>query len=110
MEIANQDMAARILQAQICAINNDLRDSFESLQCTSSQNKYLQQVVNDYTQHYEEEKDEKKAQYEALQLLSDYIDIIGNGHYANEYFTQEVKQDQHNIIKEMVRLKRELQK
>tara|TARA_Y100001937_G_C7013546_1_gene282083 strand:+ start:184 stop:519 length:336 start_codon:yes stop_codon:yes gene_type:complete len=109
MEIANQDMINNISHEQICAINRNLRVNLKDLQYTSCENKYLQEIVDDYIKHCEEEKDEKKAQYEALHVLSDYIDNNVNEIKSVKYLMQEVKQDQSNIIKEIARLKRELQ-
>lgn len=108
MEIAKQDMAAQMMKSQICAIKKEMRNNYEEIKKVSSQNVFLDDVVDDYNEYYEYMKQQKEQQYEALRTLTNYIDDMSRELKMTEYLLRDTQEDQRELIKEMKNVKRDI--
>lgn len=109
MEVAQQDIAAQIMKQELCAIRANLRNNYKNIKRVSSENAFLEDVLNDYNEYYDYMKKQKQEQHDALQTLMSYIENMSQELNTTEYLLRETQRDQKDIIKEMSNVKRELQ-
>lgn len=107
MELGKRESDIKNMLTQIAIIRNSLHNNFEHIKLVSSQNHFLEDVLSEYNDYFEQMKDQKHKKTQALEILSDYIDGISKEFNDSETLLNEVKKDQKNILKEMSKIKKE---
>ncbi len=110
MDIARRDLAALSIKTALDSQQKQLQCKYNSLKKETSTNKLLVGIVKDYATHLDFIKKQKKAQYDGLKKISDYIDRISQDTETTEQMLRQTKQDQHEIMNEMNGLRNEINK
>ena len=110
MNIACKDIAVLNIQNALNNHEKTLQTKYNELKKASSDNKLLIDVVKDYARHLQYIKKQKKQQYDGLKKISDYIDRISQNTKQTESMLKQTKYDQKEIMSEMNRLRKEINK
>jgi hypothetical protein len=86
-----------------------LREIYTSISKSTEENEYLNGVVRDYTNYYDNMKKQKEKQLDSLNKLNYYIDTILNKNNDNSSLLRQAKEDKKDIMKEIKRIKREIE-
>ena len=108
MDLARRDMSVEDMRIEVINRKKMLLDKFKELKNTSSTNKFLKGISNDYKHYFDFIKAQKRKQYEALCMLSNYIEKISMDTELTEQLLRESKSDQKQILSQMRRVKGEL--
>jgi hypothetical protein len=108
MDLARRDMSIEDMRTEVVNRKKMLLDKFKELRNTSSANQFLKGVADDYEHYFDYIKSQKREQYEALCMLSDYIEKISMDTELTEQLLRESKTDQKHILSQMRKVKGEL--
>ena len=108
MDLARRDMSVEDMRTEVISRKKMLLDKFKELRHTSSTNRFLKGISDDYEHYFDYIKAQKREQYEALCMLSDYIENISMDTELTEQLLRESKSDQKQILSQMRRVKGEL--
>ena len=108
MDLAIRDMSIEDMKIEVVNRKKMLLDKFKELRYTSSANKFLEGITEDYENYFNYIKSQKREQYEALHMLSDYIENISMDTALTEQLLRESKDDQRHILSQMRKVKGEL--
>lgn len=86
----------------------ELSENYKSIQKKQEDNRFLEVVVNDYKQHFNQIRAERVRQYEAMNGLLEYIGRLTNEIETSKSILAETSEDQKALIKEMVKVKGEI--
>jgi len=101
-------MSVEDMRTEVISRKKMLLDKFKELRHTSSTNRFLKGISDDYEHYFDYIKAQKREQYEALCMLSDYIENISMDTELTEQLLRESKSDQKQILSQMRRVKGEL--
>lgn len=108
LELAERDLHLQQIEQEIRNKKKLLVKKKKELDKKHSLNQYLENVKNDYSTYYNYIINEKKQQYNALLLLKEYMgDLVKTEHLVDEQ-KRTAKHDQRDIIKEIDKVKTEL--
>jgi len=108
MNIACKDIAVLNIQNALNAQQKELKHKYNTLKKESEQNKFLVDVVRDYARHLNYIKEQKKAKYDGLKKIADYIDRISQDTATTERMLEQTKEDQKELTKDMNVLREEI--
>ena len=106
MSLAKRDKA---IQAMITEVENKrqfLLNKYKELHNDAAENELLKDVLEDYLIYYNDIKNEKGKQYNALMKTLEHVDTITA---SEEHTRNNIKFDQREILNEMKKIKREMQ-
>ena len=83
-----------------------LKNKYKELHNASTENELIKDVLEDYLTYYDDIKNVKKQQYDALNKTLEHIDTIALD--SPEHMRNTIKFDQKEILNEMKRIKRDL--
>jgi len=108
LTLAERDLHLLQIEAEIKNKKKLLVKKKKDLDKKIKLNEYLSGVKSDYSKYYDYILNEKQQQYNALNLLKEYIsDLIKTEHMVDEQL-RSAKYDQKEIIQEIDRVKGEL--
>ena len=108
LPLAERDLHLLQIESEIKNKKNLLVKKKKDLDKKYKLNEYLDGVKNDYSKYYDYILNEKQQQYNALNLLKEYIsDLIKTEHMVDEQL-RTAKYDQKEIVQEIDRVKDEL--
>jgi len=108
LSIAERDLFLLQIQTEIKNKKNLLVKKKSELDKKNKLNQYLSDVKQDYNKYYEYILSEKQQQYDALLLLKEYMDDLVKTEKIVDNQLRTAKHDQKDIIKEIDRVKLEL--
>jgi hypothetical protein len=108
MDLARRDMSIEDMRIEVVGRKKMLLDKLKELRRTSSTNQLLKGITDDYEQYFIYIKKQKRQQYDALCMLSDYIENISENTELTEQLLRESKFDQKHILSHMRKVKGEL--
>lgn len=76
MELAKRDMMLSAMGKELAERKNMLSNQLREIATVSSENRFLEQVKNDYRRYYDTMLDEKRQQCAALEMISEYLSSI----------------------------------
>uniref|UniRef100_A0A6C0ILK5 Uncharacterized protein n=1 Tax=viral metagenome TaxID=1070528 RepID=A0A6C0ILK5_9ZZZZ len=101
MELAKRDISIQHLQNLIKQKHKNITDKNKTLPQQSKDNVYLREIMGDYNIYFDNINQEKTNQYNALQLLAEYITQIILDPTSTEEMLRQCKYDQSLILSEM---------
>ena len=108
LTLAERDLHLIQIEAEIKNKKKLLVKKKKDLDKKIKLNEYLSGVKSDYSKYYDYILNEKQQQYNALNLLKEYIsDLIKTEHMVDEQL-RTAKYDQKEIVQEIDRVKDEL--
>ena len=108
LPLAERDMRLMQIEQEIMSKKNLLVKKKKELDKKNKQNKFLDDVKQDYSKYYNYVLKEKQQQYDALNLLNEYInDLVKTEHLVDTQL-RTAKHDQKDILKEIGKVKAEL--
>ena len=103
-----QDIIKNKLLLEINKRKNILKEEYRFLQEKKRDNKFLEQVYDDYKNYYSLIIEEKQKQYIALQNISNYLDsLIQESNIAKDKL-QEIKNDKYKILGKIEKIRSEI--
>jgi uncharacterized protein YjiK len=108
MNLAERDKILTQIEAQIEAKRNLLIKKRSYLEQTAKENAFLEGVKNDYQKYRDYIVKEKEDQIRAMNILKQYTDDLVVSSKLTEADIKKTKRDQHDILREMDKIKREL--
>ena len=106
--LAERDAALIKIESQIEAKRKMLMEKRKSLEKVSKENDLLKLVLKDYNKYYDAIKREKEKQFNAMNLLNDYVgDIIKSGKFTDADIMR-AKEDQQLILDELKHIRKDL--
>tara|TARA_B100001063_G_C16666064_1_gene503669 strand:- start:368 stop:721 length:354 start_codon:yes stop_codon:yes gene_type:complete len=111
MDIAREDNAHRLIECNIYSIRNKLLDNYSTVSKGIVKNIFLRDVAREYRVHRDSMLKDKEHEYEALWKLTNYIQDAAKAtkdQSSIDYLTEELKQDQKSIIKELKNVKKQI--
>tara|TARA_B100001769_G_scaffold274838_1_gene274386 strand:- start:22 stop:378 length:357 start_codon:yes stop_codon:yes gene_type:complete len=109
IDLANRDKMIQHLREEAIVQEKNLMSRYKSLKHVSSENKFLEGVVDDYKSYYKRIRNQKEEQYEALRVLFDYIEKISEENIVANNLLCEIQHDQRRIIREMKQVSNEIE-
>jgi len=106
MELAKRDIGIQHLQNLIKQREETLHDTKQNLQKKSKDNIYLREIVEDYNEYSDGIYLENQKQYNALQLLQEYLIEITLDPTSTEEMLRQAKYDRTLILAEMKKIMR----
>ena len=76
MDISIRDKLLDNLQIELEHRKNMLKKKSMSIQSLSSENRFLENVKDDYSKHYQYIKKIKEEQYRSMGVIADYLDNL----------------------------------
>jgi predicted RND superfamily exporter protein len=108
MELAKRDLTIQMLKDEIACRKKLLLKKVKELYSVENENEFLGEVVSDYSRYKEYIIKEKQQQYEALQIILNYINTLTKDINTAEQVLSESNYQQKMIYKELSTLKREI--
>lgn len=108
MLVAYDDILQKKIEKEIQDRENDLRETYKDLQKTSLENKFFQSVLDDYEKYYVFIVEEKEKQYNAFQVISDYLDGLTLQSCLTKEQMNQLRNDQKDILERLSFIRNEL--
>lgn len=108
MYILRCDQKAEDEERRAAAAERELFDHYRRIQTKQEENEFLGVVVADYNRHLDHIRGEKQRQYEAMRGLLEYIERLTGEIDSASHILRETAHDQEELIREMVKVKREI--
>jgi len=108
MELAKRDLIINNINSEIAYKKNDLFNKVNELKIVAKENKFLEEVIQDYKRYYNYINEEKLQQYRALEMIYNYLDRINVDTDITDEILEQTKYDQQELLKEMNNIKQEL--
>lgn len=106
--LREQDDKFRQIQQLIDAKKDMLVKKQKRLQCISKQNKFLENVKDDYSHYYSYIAQQKKDQLRALGILDQYIKDLSLQGQLTTYNIEDATHEQAKILQEMKKIQTSL--
>lgn len=108
MTLANRDLMLYKIKQQIQNKKKLLVQKSKSLDKKKKVNHFLENVKEDYKTYYTYIIKEKKQQYEAMNLIKQYLDDLMKVEKMTDHEVKKAKYDQKVILSEIEKIKGEL--
>ena len=108
MDLAKRDITIREMQREVADKKRELLSKFKELEKATSENEFLEGVVDDYATYYDYVRQQKSEEYEALRIISEYLDRLSLDVDVTDQLLRQTKEDQKEILREMSKIKREM--
>ena len=99
------DEAEEEEERRVTAAERALVEHYRQIQTKQEENEFLGVVVADYNRYLAHIRGEKQRQYDAMRGLLEYIERLTG---ETDHDLRETAHDQEDLIREMVRVKREI--
>ena len=99
MNCANNDIIVDKLNSEIEYKKKELLKKKAYLSNLVTKNELLKDVVNDYNYYYDNIKETKQEQYNALAIISEYLDKMSENINITNNTLNEIKYDQKSTFK-----------
>lgn len=109
-DLLNKDIKFMMIQQQLDAKREMLLNKQNTLKKMIKQNKYLNEIKDDYNNYYNFIINQKKQQIQALEMLNTYIHDLRQTGNLTEKNIEDAKYEQKNIKKELNKIKMNLDK
>lgn len=109
-DLLNKDIKFMMIQQQLDAKREMLLNKQNTLKKMIKQNKYLNEIKDDYNNYYNFIINQKKQQIQALEMLNTYIHDLTQSGNLTEKNIEDAKYEQKNIKKELNKIKMNLDK
>lgn len=105
-----RDMDNQFIQIQelIDAKKMMLLEKQNKLNRISKQNRFLEEVKNDYSKYYSYISQQKKDQIRALEVLDEYIKDLTISGKLTKHNIEDAREEQHKILREVKSIKENL--
>jgi hypothetical protein len=108
MEIASQDMKLQIILDELGNRTKIFKETYKNVRKLAQENEFFESVVEDYDRYYNYIKNEKQKQYNALKIISEYLEgLIMDTDIVKEQGLM-LKMDQANILSKLANVRQEL--
>lgn len=108
MDLAKRDMTIQLLKDEIACKKKFLADKVNHLYGVHTDNEFLEEIVYDYSNYKNYILKEKQEQYDALYLISNYINNLKNSINITEDVLRESNYQQKTLMGEINKLKKEI--
>lgn len=108
MELAKRDLTIQMLKDEIACRKKILLKKVKELYSVENENEFLGEVISDYSRYKEYIIKEKQQQYEALQIILNYINTLTRDINTAEHALRESNYQQKMIYKQLTTLRREI--
>ena len=95
MLLANNDMLQEIISNEIKKKEQFLKESYHKLNNTTTQNEYLQPMLDDYRKYY----NEKQNLRDAFTTIVDYLEKMSTENSLTKEELVQIKYDLKNVLK-----------
>ena len=109
LSLAERDKYLQQIEQQIAAKRKMLIDKRNYLEKTLKENEFLEGVKKDYQKYRDYVVKEKQDQLRAMNVLRQYTEDLGVSTKLTEANIKETKRDQKDILREMEKIKMELE-
>jgi hypothetical protein len=109
LSLADRDKYLQQIEQQIAAKRKMLIDKRNYLERTLKENAFLEGVKKDYQKYRDYVVKEKEDQLRAMNVLKQYTEDLGVSTKLTEANIKETKKDQKDILREMEKIKMELE-
>jgi len=109
LSLADRDKYLQQIEQQIAAKRKMLIDKRNYLERTLKENAFLEGVKKDYQKYRDYVVKEKQDQLRAMNVLKQYTEDLGVSTKLTEANIKETKRDQKDILREMEKIKMELE-
>uniref|UniRef100_A0A6C0HE10 Uncharacterized protein n=1 Tax=viral metagenome TaxID=1070528 RepID=A0A6C0HE10_9ZZZZ len=109
LSLADRDKYLQQIEQQIAAKRKMLIDKRNYLERTLKENAFLEGVKKDYQKYRDYMIKEKEDQLRAMNVLKQYTEDLGVSTKLTEANIKETKRDQKDILREMEKIKMELE-
>jgi uncharacterized protein YjiK len=109
LSLADRDKYLQQIEQQIAAKRKMLIDKRNYLERTLKENAFLEGVKKDYQKYRDYVVKEKQDQLRAMNVLRQYTEDLGVSTKLTEANIKETKRDQKDILREMEKIKMELE-
>ena len=108
MNCANNDIIVDKLNSEIEYKKKELLKKKAYLSNLVTKNELLKDVVNDYNYYYDNIKEKKQEQYNALAIISEYLDKMSENINITNNTLNEIKYDQKALLNLMNIIRKEI--
>ena len=109
MEISIRDKLLDNLQIELEHRKNMLKKKSIDIQSLSSENRFLENVKDDYQKHYQYMKKIKEEQYRSMGIIADYLDSLLEQSKTADKSVRKAKNQQNKILSEMGKIEEEIE-
>ena len=109
MEISIRDKLLDNLQIELEHRKNMLKKKSIDIQSLSSENRFLENVKDDYQKHYQYMKKIKEEQYRSMGIIADYLDSLLEQSKIADNSVRKAKNQQNKILSEMGKIEEEIE-
>ena len=109
LSLADRDKYLQQIEQQIAAKRKMLIDKRNYLERTLKENAFLEGVKKDYQKYRDYVVKEKQDKLRAMNVLKQYTEDLGVSTKLTEANIKETKRDQKDILREMEKIKMELE-
>jgi hypothetical protein len=109
MPLVNNDEKLLQIQDLIDSKKRMLLEKQKKIRFIVKQNRFLNEVKNDYVKYYTYIAQQKQDQIKALQLLDNYIHDLTRSGELSKHNIEDAKVEQHKILKEVKSIKEGLE-
>ena len=109
LSLAERDKYLQQIEQQITAKRKMLIDKRNYLERTLKENAFLEGVKKDYQKYRDYVVKEKQDQLRAMNVLKQYTEDLVTSTHLTEANIKETKRDQKDILREMEKIKMELE-
>jgi hypothetical protein len=109
LSLADRDKYLQQIEEQIAAKRKMLIDKRNYLERTLKENAFLEGVKKDYQKYRDYVVKEKQDQLRAMNVLKQYTEDLVTSTKLTEANIKETKRDQKDILREMTKIKMELE-
>ena len=110
MDLAKRDKIIDNMQLELEYWKADMLNKVKQVKIAAKDNKRLKNVVKEYTSYHNNIKNQKIQEYQELEILLNYINIISNNDNISDEVLRKTKDDQKGLLREMDNIKREIDK
>jgi len=110
MDLACRDKAIKDMQDIIEEKRKMLDDKYKELHMIKSENPLIETIIGDYDNYYNSKNTQKQEQFNILNSLTEYLDSLALDEDTSDSVLNQIKQDQHHILREMKKIKTSLNK
>ena len=108
--LSERDLFLYDIEDQIMARRQLILEKTKEIKKKEKVNHFLQDVVNDYKKYYDYIIQERQQQYNSMKTLQVYLDDLMKTEKLANYELKQAKRDQKDLLKEMDKIKEELDK
>jgi len=106
--LSDRDLFLYDIEEQIVVRRQLIIEKNKEIKKKEKVNHFLQDVANNYKKYYDYIIEERQQQYNSMKTLQSYLDDLMKTDKLANYELKQAKQDQKELLKEMDKIKLEL--